>query len=184
MIDGTFTNNTSNEKHALEDPHGEQQFKPNTTVAAIVHCQGKYLFVEEYEGSCESNDENKRLVLNQPAGHIEEKENLITAIKRELLEETGLSLQPDYVSGIYYFHRPEVSLYFLRFCFVFEVEQCFEAIPQDDEILQTYWLTLEQLEQQIKDQPNRLRSTMVLDCIHDYLAGKKIPLEHLVSNIN
>ena len=167
----------------IENPHGEKQFKPNTTVAAIVHCQGKFLFVEELESNYEEINETKQLVLNQPAGHLEEKENLISAIKRELVEETGLSLSPDYLSGIYYFHRPELSLYFLRFCFVFEVDECLTAIPQDDEILQTYWLTRETLLQQIAIEPKRLRSAMVLDCIDDYLAGKKIPLEHLISNI-
>lgn len=160
---------------AIEHSHGDKQFKPNTTVAAIVHCQGKFLFVEEIE--------KQHLVLNQPAGHIEEKENLISAIKRELLEETGLALSPDYLSGIYYFHRPELSLYFLRFCFVFEVEECLTAIPQDEEILQTYWLTREALQEEIALDPKRLRSAMVLDCIDDYLAGKKIPLESLTSNI-
>lgn len=155
--------------------HGESQFKPNTTVAAIIHHQGKFLFVEEAP--------DNTLVLNQPAGHLEAKENLIAAIEREITEETGLVLTPDYLSGIYYFHRPDLSLYFLRFCFVFEVNECLEATPQDDEILQTYWLTLEELTAQIQADPKRLRSTMVLDCIHDYLAGKKIPLDHLVSNV-
>lgn len=177
MMSTDLFNKQSNEiNQPLDNPHGAQQFKPNTTVAAVVHCQGKFLFVEEME--------KKQLVLNQPAGHIEEQENLISAIRRELLEETGLSLSPDHLSGIYYFHRPELSLYFLRFCFVFEVNECLTAIPQDDEILQTYWLTIEELKQQIEIEPNRLRSSMVLDCINDYLAGKKIPLEHLTSNID
>lgn len=175
ILSNISQNNMTQKNVTQKNAHGENQFKPNTTVAAIVHCQGKFLFVEEFE--------NELLVLNQPAGHLEEKENLITAIKRELMEETGLSLEPNYLSGIYYFHRPELSLYFLRFCFVFEVEECFEAIPQDDEILQTYWLTLKELEEQIKDQPKRLRSPMVLNCIHDYLAGNKISLDHITSNI-
>ena len=47
--------------------HGADQFKPNTTVAAVIHCQGKYLLVEEVE--------NGHVVFNQPAGHIEANEN-------------------------------------------------------------------------------------------------------------
>ena len=90
------------------NPHAEDQFKPNTTVAVVVHCQGKFLLVEEIE--------HGKHVFNQPAGHIEAKENLIDGAKRELSEETGLALTPDYCSGIYYFHRPELGLYFLRFC--------------------------------------------------------------------
>ena len=98
------TNSTS-----VRNDHSENQFKPNTTVAAIIVHNDKYLLVEELE--------NGKIVYNQPAGHLEADENLIDAAKREVLEETGLALEPEYLSGIYYFHRPELNLYFLRFCF-------------------------------------------------------------------
>ena len=151
--------------------HGATQFKPNTTVAAVIHHQGKFLFVEELD--------NNQVVFNQPAGHLEESESLTTAIKREVLEETGLNLEPDYLCGIYYFHRPDLQLYFLRFCFVIELEQWLTGQPQDSEIMATHWLTLEQ----IKAKGQQLRSSMVLECIEDYLAGNKIPLSQLKSNL-
>ena len=151
--------------------HGIHQFKPNTTVAAVIHHQGKFLFVEELD--------NNQVVFNQPAGHLEENESLTTAIKREVLEETGLNLEPDYLCGIYYFHRPDLQLYFLRFCFVIELEQWLTGQPQDSEIMATHWLTLEQ----IKAKGQQLRSSMVLECIEDYLAGNKIPLSQLKSNL-
>lgn len=159
--------------------HGEQQFKPNTTVAAVIHCQGKFLLVEEIE--------HGQHVFNQPAGHIEAGESLLAACQREVLEETGLTLSPDYISGIYYFHRPDLSLYFLRFCFVIELEQWLTATPQDDEIIACHWLTLAQIKQRKK----QLRSAMVLDCIEDYLAindvnnqsKQKISLEMIATNL-
>lgn len=151
--------------------HGAKQFKPNTTVAAVIHHQGKFLFVEEID--------NGKVVFNQPAGHLEENESLITAIKREVLEETGLALEPNYLCGIYYFHRPDLKLYFLRFCFVIELKQWLTGQPQDSEIIDTHWLTLEQ----IKEKRQVLRSSMVLECIEDYLAGNKIPLSQLKSNL-
>ncbi len=151
--------------------HGLHQFKPNTTVAAVIHHGGKFLFVEEQE--------KNRVVYNQPAGHLEENESLTTAIKREVLEETGLQVEPDYLCGIYYFHRPDLKLYFLRFCFVVELEQWLKSQPQDDEIIDTHWLTLEQ----IKEKSAQLRSSMVLECVEDYLAGNKIPLSQLKSNL-
>lgn len=156
---------------SINSDHGDEQFKPNTTVAAVIHCQGKFLLVEELE--------NNKLVYNQPAGHIEKQENLINAVKREVLEETGLLLEPDYLSGIYYFHRADLQLHFLRFCFVIELAELIQGQPQDDEIIATHWLTLEQ----IKDKTSQLRSTMVLECIEDYLAGNKIPLSQLKSNL-
>jgi len=151
--------------------HGSEQFKPNTTVAAIIHHQGRFLFVEEYD--------NNQRVYNQPAGHLEAGENLITAIKREVYEETGLSLEPNYLSGIYYFHRPDLQLYFLRFCFVIELDSYPTCQPQDDEIITTHWFSIEQ----IKENNHKLRSAMVLECIEDYLSGNKIPLSQLKSNL-
>jgi len=151
--------------------HGADQFKPNTTVAGIIVCNGKYLLVEELE--------NNQSVYNQPAGHLEANENLITAVKREVLEESGLSIDPDYLSGIYYFHRPDINLYFLRFCFVFELNECLESAPQDDEIIATHWLTYDE----IVAKTSQHRSPMVKDCIDDYLAGKRIELSTLKSNL-
>lgn len=151
--------------------HGSEQFKPNTTVAVIVHCDGKFLLVEEIE--------DDKPVFNQPAGHLEADENLIDGAKRELLEETGLDLTPQYCSGIYYFHRPELNLYFLRFCFVVNIPKPLEAKPQDDEIIATHWLTLEQ----IKEKQAQMRSPMVLNCINDFLDGQNIPLSMIKSNL-
>jgi phosphatase NudJ len=151
--------------------HGLNQFKPNTTVAAIIHHKGRFLFVEEFD--------NNQRVYNQPAGHLEAGENLIAAVKREVLEETGLLLEPDYLCGIYYFYRPDLQLYFLRFCFVIELESYLIGQPQDAEIIDTHWFSLKE----IKEKQQQLRSSMVLECIEDYLAGNKIPLSQLKSNL-
>ncbi|MCV6604568.1 MAG: NUDIX domain-containing protein, partial [Porticoccaceae bacterium] len=51
------------------------------TVATVVERNGKYLCVSEYDGD--------RLVINQPAGHVEPGEELTAAARREALEETG-----------------------------------------------------------------------------------------------
>lgn len=159
--------------------HGSQQFKPNATVAAVIHCHGKFLFVEEYE----TTQTQQKKVLNQPAGHLEKGENIIAACEREVFEETGLQLSPDYINGIYYFYREDLSLYFLRFCFVIELESCRLAQPQDADIIDTKWLSYEEITQQ----KNKLRSAMVLECIDDYLENKKrnikIPLSSLKSNL-
>jgi phosphatase NudJ len=151
--------------------HGQNQFKPNTTVAAIIHHQGKFLLVEEYE--------DNSIVFNQPAGHLEKNESILSALKREVFEETGLALSPDYLSGIYYFYKPDINLYFLRFCFVIELNDYVIGKPQDKEIIANHWLTLDQ----ITAKGQQLRSHLVLDCINDYLAGNKIPLTHLKTNL-
>ena len=147
------------------------QFKPNTTVAVVVVCKNKFLLVEEIE--------NNKVVFNQPAGHIEAEENLINAAKRELEEETGLILNPEYLSGIYYFLRPELNLYYLRFCFVVHVDEELETTPQDDDITACHWFTLAEIESRAA----QLRSPMVLDCVKDYLSGQRVELPILKSNL-
>jgi len=139
--------------------------------------------------------EHGKHVFNQPAGHLEANENLLSACEREVLEETGLVLSPQYCSGIYYYHREALSLYFLRFCFVIKLNAGLKSvlktshdvndkgdlncIPQDEEIIKTHWFTF----QEIKSRQSQLRSPMVLECIEDYLKGKKIPLTSFKSNL-
>lgn len=151
--------------------HGSEQFKPNTTVAAVVTYQNKFLIVEELE--------HGNTVYNQPAGHLESNESLVSAIERELKEETGLVLSPQYLSGIYYYYRASLNLYYLRFCFVIELDVQLPTTPEDEEIIACHWLTLAE----IKDKSAQLRSPLVIECIEDYLSGKKIPLSHLKSNL-
>ena len=151
--------------------HGQAQFKPNTTVAAVIHHQGKFLLVEEIE--------HNKTVFNQPAGHLEQGEDLIGAVRREVAEETGLTLYPDYLCGIYYLYRSDLNLYFIRFCFVIELDSWLIGKPQDDEIIATHWLTFEE----IQDKAIQLRSSLVLECLKDYLSGNKIPLSNLKSSI-
>lgn len=151
--------------------HGSDQFKPNTTVAVVAVYQNKFLLVEELE--------HGKTVYNQPAGHLESNESLISAIERELKEETGLTLSPEYLCGIYYYYRAAINLYYLRFCFVIELDAILSTQPEDDDIIACHWFTLAE----IKEKSTQLRSPLVLECIEDYLDGKKIPLSHLKSNL-
>jgi phosphatase NudJ len=76
------------------------------TVAAIVHFQNQFLFVEERDKI------SGKLVYNQPAGHVEAKEDLFAAVCRELYEETGLSLTPTAWLGISQLHAANGEFYF------------------------------------------------------------------------
>ena len=106
--------------------HGSDQFKPNTTVAVVVAYHNKFLLVEELE--------HGKTVYNQPAGHLESNESLISAIERELKEETGLTLSPEYLCGIYYYYRTAINLYYLRFCFVIELDAILPTQPEDNDL--------------------------------------------------
>jgi phosphatase NudJ len=139
------------------------------TVAAVLYYQGRYLLVEE-------KDKNSgQLVLNQPAGHVEENEDLISAIKRELQEETGLHLEPDAWLGISQLKAANGHFY-VRVNFVFTpVSLPADYQPLDNDILALHWLT----EAELSQHPLPLRSALVLDAIRQFAQNQLLPLSQI-----
>ncbi|HSG51934.1 MAG TPA: NUDIX domain-containing protein [Rheinheimera sp.] len=136
------------------------------TVAAVVFYNGKFLFVEERDKV------SGKLVLNQPAGHVEQDEDLISAVKRELFEETGLTLSPSGWLGISQLKALNGHQY-VRVNFVFEPEQLpAQFAPQDSDILALHWLNPTELQ----DNSLPARSKLVTDAIDCYTCGIKLPL--------
>lgn len=144
------------------------QWKPNVVVAAVIERDGAFLMVEE-------EDEEGRIVLNQPAGHLERGETLIEAVRREVLEETAWQFEPAGVVGIYLLGRPEPAITYLRVCFHGTGVAHDPAQPLDHEIVRTVWMTGEEL----LAARERHRSPLVMTCVNDYLAGRRYPLEVL-----
>jgi len=146
-------------------------WKPDVTVAAVVERNGQFLFVEERSGG--------RVVLNQPAGHLERDETFSAAVARETLEETGWTFVPEQVVGIYVW-QPEHLLRttFLRVAFAGRLGGHDPSRPLDHGIVRTRWLDRDQL----LAQRARHRSPLVLRCVDDYLAGRRYPLE-LISHL-
>ncbi|MEZ9596884.1 NUDIX hydrolase [Shewanella sp. 10N.261.52.F9] len=140
-----------------------ERYKPNTTVACIIEAQGKYLLVEELIDG--------EVKYNQPAGHLEAHESIISACSREVYEETGLNLIPQGLIGIYQFSACE-SLAFVRYTFYVQLDKIITSAPIDPAINALVWLTLEE----INSLSPQLRSPLVIKSINDYLAGKHFPL--------
>jgi len=107
---------------------------PHVTVAAIIRREGKFLLVEE------KDKVSGKLVINQPAGHLENKESLIDAVIRETLEETRWDFTPAYISGIYRWLHNNGETY-LRVCFVGKVIKEHKERELDTGIERTIWLT-------------------------------------------
>src|ERR1700760_385238 len=82
---------------------------PEVTVAAITETDGRFLVVEERI--------NQRLVLNQPAGHVEPGESLLTAVIRETREETAWRFEPKSLIGVYLWRSPTSGVTTMRFAF-------------------------------------------------------------------
>lgn len=136
------------------------RYKPNVTLACVIKCQDKYLMVEELiEG---------QLQYNQPAGHLEANESLLDGCIREVYEETGLSVSPAALIGIYQYTTSS-DLAFLRFTYFCELATQLAASPQDSAINRALWLTLAE----IKALKSQLRSPLVLQCIEDLQSGKQ-----------
>ncbi|MEW5783214.1 MAG: NUDIX hydrolase [Pseudomonadota bacterium] len=140
-------------------------WKPNVTVAALMEREGRFLLVEE--------ETAEGLRFNQPAGHLDEGESLIEACAREALEETAHAFTPTALVGVYQWPRPQGDITYLRFAFAGEVGARDAARPLDTGILRAVWMTVEEIEA-CRD---RHRSPLVLQCIRDYLAGRRYPLE-------
>jgi 8-oxo-dGTP pyrophosphatase MutT (NUDIX family) len=147
-------------------------WKPDVTVAAVAEHDGRFLLVEERAGG--------RLVVNQPAGHLEEGETLLEAIVRETLEETAWHFVPQAVVGVYVWRPPQAARTYLRVAFSGVLGGHESSRPLDRGILRTRWLTRAEL-----GSPRlRLRSPLVTQCVDDYLAGTRHPLSlitHLIA---
>jgi 8-oxo-dGTP pyrophosphatase MutT (NUDIX family) len=142
-------------------------WKPNVVVAAIIERDGKFLLVEE--------EVDGRLVLNQPAGHLDDGESLIEAAMRETLEETAWHFAPEALLGIYRWPHPAKKITYLRFAFIGRVTRHEPGRTLDHGIARALWLTPDE----IRAERARHRSPQVERCLDDYLAGQRYPLELL-----
>ena len=140
--------------------------KLDLTVAAIAEADGRFLFVQERVA--------RRVVLNQPAGHVEPSESLIEAVIRETREETGRRFTPQSVTGIYQWQGPAGRM-ILRVAFAGRVDEPLPGASLDRAIIRTLWLDRGQLAARLAEH----RSPLVPLCVDDYLRGARHPLEML-----
>ncbi len=149
-----------------------ERWKPSVTVAAIVaetiDGETRFLFVEE--------ETSEGLRLNNPAGHLEPGESPAQAVAREALEETGRRFTPRHLVGIYLsrYERPATAedVTYVRLAFAGDIGAAEPGLALDVGIVRTLWLTLAEL----KACRARHRSTLVLRCIEDFVAGQAFPL--------
>lgn len=135
---------------------------PHLTVAALVTRGDRFLVVKEWQDG--------ELVLNQPAGHVENGERLQQAVMRGTLEESGWQVEPKAIVGLYAF-TPFVGADTYHRVLI----HC-EAIGEvtthlDSDIDSAHWLTMDEI------CASKLRSPLVQAGFDDYLKGQGFPLE-------
>ena len=149
-------------------------WKPAVVVAAVIEKDGRFLLVEE------NTPEGIRY--NQPAGHLDPGETLVQAVIRETLEETAHDFTPTGLLGMYLMRfetaeGSEVRTY-LRFAFVGDLGRQHDR-PLDNDILRTVWMTVDE----IKSCRDRHSSPLLMQCVEDYLQGRRAPLSMVSTHI-
>jgi 8-oxo-dGTP pyrophosphatase MutT (NUDIX family) len=146
-------------------------WQPDVTVATIVVDAGRLLMVEESVGG--------RLVLNQPAGHLEPDESIQDAAVRETREETGWDVRLTAFVGAYQWKSPgdasRPGRHFLRFAFAAAPIRHDPARTLDEGIVRALWMTPAELEAAV----DRHRSPLVWNVVADHLSGRRHPLDLL-----
>ena len=139
-------------------------WRPHVTVACVVADGDRYLMVEEEVGG--------RLAYNQPAGHLDDRESLLTAAVRETLEETGWTVELQHLIGVHQWRSHEHGDGVVRFSFAARALAHDPQRPLDSGIRRALWLT----RAEIAALGDRLRSPLVLMSIDAWLAGQRHPL--------
>mgnify|MGYP003388769561 CR=1 FL=1 len=142
------------------------RWKPNVTVAAVIERDGLFLLVEEQTAD--------GLRLNNPAGPLD---------SGETLEETTFGFRPEALVGVY-LTGPTLQtsdgkategegITYLRFAFRGVLGAADAGRSLDHGIVRTLWMSA----QEIRASQSRHRSPLLLQCVEDYLAGRRFPLE-------
>lgn len=155
------------------------RWKPSATVAAIIERDGQFLLIEEH------TPEGVRL--NNPAGHLDPGESPAQACVRETLEETAYAFIPTALVGVYLsrFERAASATHphgeditYLRFAFCGTLGEWDAHRPLDRGIIRTLWMSPDE----VQASKQHHRSAAVVQCMEDYLAGRRYPLELLTTD--
>ncbi len=138
---------------------------PHVTVATVIEQNGRFLMVEETVDGI--------VVINQPAGHLENNESLIDAAIRETLEETAWEIRINAVLGLSLYRSPNSGITYHRTTFTGSALRQIPEQALDKGILRALWMS----HQDIVDNSHQLRSPLVLQSVEQYLSGRSYPLD-------
>ena len=145
------------------------EWLPHVTVATVIEKDGQYLLVEEVS--------HGKLVINQPAGHLEANETLQQAAIRETLEETGWTVELTAVLGMALYTSPHNQVTYHRTTFIATAISHDSTQPLDEGIEQALWMSYED----VLASSSKMRSELVIKTIEQYRAGRHYPLDIIFS---
>jgi 8-oxo-dGTP pyrophosphatase MutT (NUDIX family) len=153
---------------------GADRWKPSVTVAAVIEKDGRYLMIEEMT--------RDGLRINNPAGGLEPGESPIAGAMREALEETACHFTPEAFLGVYVARNPDSQrgpgVTYMRFAFCGTASGPVPGRTLDSPVVRTLWMTAEE----IAAARDRLRGPLVLQCIEDHRAGRRLPLDAIFTH--
>ncbi|HEX2786317.1 MAG TPA: NUDIX domain-containing protein [Ignavibacteria bacterium] len=112
---------------------------------------------------------------NLPGGHLEKNESFIEGALREVKEETGLTVEIDYLIDIVVTRSDN---YYINFVFHANYLSC-EPVPLEGEIQECKWFTVNEILNMPDEKlvrPNRFKQI-----INDYINGKRTDLNTFVN---
>lgn len=143
---------------------------PHLVVAVVCQKDNKILMVKEID--------NGITCWNQPAGHVEQGEDLISAAKREALEETGYLIEINGLMGIYEGIHKTTGTHFVRVCFYAKaLDKVTTSL--DSDIIAAHWVDKTDL---LSDN-YLLRSDLTRQTLEDLDSAPNYPLSILKSKI-
>lgn len=131
------------------------------TVSAVVVHDDRYLMIEERVSGV--------AVVTQPGGHIDAGESPEQAVIRETLEETGCTVEAEDLVGVYLWIHPQTRQQFLKLVYAARFLSLDEQRPLDEGVIKRLWMTRDDVEHARR----RLRTPVVLRCLHDFEQGKR-----------
>lgn len=152
-------------------------------VGAILERDGKFLLVQE--NNPPHPDHGK---WNQPAGWIDVGENPVTAVAREVKEETGLDFTPTHILGLFSLVRKDQADKFgagslphpIKIIFAGTVGASSSGHFDAGEISKNHWFTPEEINAMDK---TTLRDMDIKSEIQAYLSGIRYPLSLITRTV-
>ena len=152
---------------------GAERWKPSVTVAAVIEKDGRYLMIEEMT--------RDGLRINNPAGGLEPGESPVDGARREALEETACHFTPEALLGVYLARNPDSErgpgVTYMRFAFCGSASDPVPGRALDSPVVRTLWMSADEIAA-----CDHLRGPLVLQCIEDHRAGRRLPLEALYTH--